>query len=408
MGRRIMSIVTIIGVLLLLVFTINVGLLLNFDRGELRRKLLENRRRLIGESRQLARRVFQEIVLNQTLEIPDDWPVNDFGHFREMDRNRPILFVGGVPRSGTTLMRAMLDAHPDIRIGEETRIIPMILQMHRHILSSGKETHRLKEAGVSEDILQAAIGAYIMEVTVRHGESASLLGNKDPLVLLTMAELAKIFPNASFILMVRDGRAVVHSIITRKVTVTGFDFNSYRTALQTWNRYVEQMYAQCLQLGEKRCITVYYEQLVLHPKIWMKKILRFLKVPWNDSVLYHHESVGKPGGVSLSRLEFSTDQVVKPVNLEALSTWVGQIPEDVLEIMAEVAPMLAKLGYDPMANPPSYGEPDDIVVNNTKLIKASTFFQDSSIPKDTDERIKRNEEALRLAKAYKQRKMLHE
>ena len=31
------------------------------------------------------------------------------------DRYMPLIFIGGVPRSGTTLMRAMLDAHPDVR-----------------------------------------------------------------------------------------------------------------------------------------------------------------------------------------------------------------------------------------------------------------------------------------------------
>lgn len=31
------------------------------------------------------------------------------------NREMPLIFIGGVPRSGTTLMRAMLDAHPDVR-----------------------------------------------------------------------------------------------------------------------------------------------------------------------------------------------------------------------------------------------------------------------------------------------------
>jgi len=45
------------------------------------------------------------------------------------DRFTPIIFVGGMPRSGTTLMRTMLDAHPMVRCGQETRVIPRLLGM---------------------------------------------------------------------------------------------------------------------------------------------------------------------------------------------------------------------------------------------------------------------------------------
>ncbi len=50
--------------------------------------------------------------------------VSDDGTLYEYDRDSPLIFIGGVPRSGTTLMRAMLDAHKDVRCGEETRVVP--------------------------------------------------------------------------------------------------------------------------------------------------------------------------------------------------------------------------------------------------------------------------------------------
>lgn len=59
------------------------------------------------------------------------------------------------------------------------------------------------------------------------------------------------------------------------------------------------------------------------------------------------------------RVERSSDQVVRPLYQEALTKWVGQIPDDVVNDMANIAPMLSMLGYDPAANPPTYGIPED-------------------------------------------------
>ncbi|XP_061775312.1 protein-tyrosine sulfotransferase 1 [Nerophis ophidion] len=286
------------------------------------------------------------------------------------NKDMPLIFIGGFPRSGTTLMRAMLDAHPEVRCGEETRVIPRLLAMKQMWSRSGKEKMRLDEAGVTDEVLDAAMQAFLLEVIVKHGEPANFLCNKDPFALKSLSYLAKIFPRAKFVLMIRDGRASVHSMISRKVTIAGFDLGSFRDCLTKWNRAVESMYTQCLELPD-RCLPVRYEQLVLHPGTWMTTLLTFLHIPWSDAVLHHEELIGKAGGVSLSKVERSTDQVVKPVNMEALSKWVGKIPADVVKDMATIAPMLSRLGYDPQANPPHYGSPDPEVLDNTRKIQRS-------------------------------------
>ncbi|WKY00373.1 hypothetical protein Q1695_014880 [Nippostrongylus brasiliensis] len=279
-----------------------------------------------------------------------------------VNENSPFIFIGGMPRSGTTLMRAMLDAHPDVRCGEETRVIPRILGLRAQWKLSLKEWNRLQQAGVTNEVIGRAVASFIIQIIAGHGAPAPRLCNKDPFTMKSALFLSEIFPNAQYIFMIRDGRATVHSIITRKVTITGFDLSSYRQCLTKWNSAISIMNEQCNSVGDK-CLKVYYEQLVLHPEPQLRRILEFLNLPWNSSVLHHEQFIGK--AISLSNVERSSDQVVKPVNLDALAKWVGEIPQDVIDEMDTIAPMLRQLGYDPNANPPNYGQPDELVSQKT-------------------------------------------
>jgi protein-tyrosine sulfotransferase len=166
--------------------------------------------------------------------------------------------------------------------------------------------------------------------------------------------------------MIRDGRATVHSIISRKVTITGFDLTNHRQCLQKWNQAIQTMNDQCEQMGPERCLKVKYEHLVLHPREMMEVISKFLDLPWDESVLHHEQFINKENGVALSKVERSSDQVIKPVNLEALTKWVGQFPQDVLNDMESIAPMLKVLGYNASNNEnPNYGKADSAVRENT-------------------------------------------
>ena len=113
---------------------------------------------------------------------------------------------------------------------------------------------------------------------------------------------------------------------------------------------------------------VNYEQLVLHPRKWTSLILDFLDLSWDENVLHHERNINKPGGVRVSNVERSSDQIIKPINVDALKSWFGFYDNDLMDEMDSIAPMLSKLGYDPWDSQPSYGVPDGDVVNNTNNV----------------------------------------
>lgn len=257
--------------------------------------------------------------------------------------SKQITFVGGVPRSGTTLMRVMLDAHPDIRCGEETRVIPRILSMRNRWEKSGKEHDRLVAAGISELTLDVATRAFVSQIILNHGQPAKYLCNKDPLVLNYMSDVLRLYPKAKFVLMVRDGRAVAYSIVSRNVTISGVDTRNIVSTALFWNKIVNKMLSECRMVGSKQCMPVFYEKLVASPQEWMTKVLNFLDIPWHDNVLHHHELINKE--FSLSKLEPSSNQVKEPVHTNSVEKWRSHIPLDVQRTIYRECDMLKELGY---------------------------------------------------------------
>ena len=90
-------------------------------------------------------------------------------------------------------------------------------------------------------------------------------------------------------------------MVTCHITIASFNLGSYHDYFTKWSQAMEVMYALCMEVGKDKCLPVYYEQLVLHPRRSLKVILDFLGIAWSDAVLHHEDLIGKPGGVSLSK-----------------------------------------------------------------------------------------------------------
>jgi protein-tyrosine sulfotransferase len=225
----------------------------------------------------------------------------------------PIVFIGGHPRSGTTLMRVLLDAHPSFHCGQETHIIPDLLALQRKY-SRRRSVNRLHEAGLSLELINTTIAESVLNIIESRGDSKRLC-NKDPFTLKHVSFLARMFPNAQFILMVRDARAVIHSIRTNKIRISRFPKTESK-ALRRWNKILAIMFQDCWRVGHERCRVVHYESLVLKPRFVLREILRFLRTPWSENVMNHTGYLDRDGGILLSRYVSTSYTIPRIHNIE--------------------------------------------------------------------------------------------
>ena len=149
--------------------------------------------------------------------------VNNANHqTNEYTRLSPSVWIGGVPSSGTTLMRVILGTHPSLRCGPETALIPSVLDLHDRLKASSADIAFIRGAGMSDRVINSALSSYILDLLTKYIEPSDVLCSKDPVVLNHGVYINELFPNSKHIFMIRDGRAVVNSIITRKHKIHSF------------------------------------------------------------------------------------------------------------------------------------------------------------------------------------------
>jgi protein-tyrosine sulfotransferase len=207
------------------------------------------------------------------------------------------------------------------------------------------------------------------------GLKAPRMCAKDPDIVKHLIFMHELFPKAKFIYMVRDGRAASYSLINQI-----FNYqteNLYASHLKIWYQFNLQTERQCQKIGPNHCLIVKYEDLVLHPENTIKKVMSFLNEPFNDRLLKHYAYLNE---IKISKSEWSSHQIVKPIHTESLTKWVGKI-KLTDEKISFIYPLLEKFNYSLDLNSLNYNEnqADKLVIENNKLINENrTYWHEKS------------------------------
>ena len=193
------------------------------------------------------------------------------------------IFIVGAPRSGTTLLRLMLDSHPNISSGPETHF----LVKFKSIL--GSDWRRLKRYGFEKTYWQEKIADFFSSFQMDYARKRGKIrwAEKTPKYALHPDFINGIFPESQIIHIIRDGRDVVNSYRDRWGYVRAIG------GIEAWRRYILAAKKFARTVTGERFYELHYEDLVNDAEGTMGKLLEFLHEPWSDQVLsydsIHHD-----------------------------------------------------------------------------------------------------------------------
>src|SRR5687767_1610349 len=285
----------------------------------------------------------------------------------------PVPFVVGVGRSGTTLLRLMLDAHPEMAVPPETAFVPKLIDAAREedatpeSLAEVLVTHRRwGDFGLEADELTErwralpqikpgpAVRTFFELYAEKQGKPR--WGDKTPGYTQHIRKISKVLPEARFIHLIRDGRDVT---LSRTQTLALKDVPIAKSA-RRWKKRLKRARRQGAKVDHY--LELRYETLVSEPEATIRQICEFIELPFDPAMLSHHErseerlqeldrDIPAMGGrlprSAESRMALH-ERTTKPIDTEAIGKWRTQMaPEDVAEFESVAGDLLVELGYEP-------------------------------------------------------------
>jgi len=217
------------------------------------------------------------------------------------------IFVGGLPRSGTTMVQNILDSHPLIYGGSEFDRLPNIIDLRAKLINT------LKSGRIEEYTNQATIDEAIRDLIetlfkgIKSDKNYSYISEKTPWNILFFEELFELYPKAKFIMVLRHPFAVLSSMkkVAKNAKEKGVQAPDFTKNYLIASAYMEQVYAQMQKMKTKYPDSFYivrYESLLKNLEQETKLLCDFIGVNWSADMLGFN-TISHPGEKTMTKNE---------------------------------------------------------------------------------------------------------
>ena len=240
----------------------------------------------------------------------------DTGPLRPAPGHGPIFIIGAMG-SGSTLLRLILDSHDNIAIPQETGFM-RAYNAQQFVPFKWSGRNWAKRMGWTRKELDEELAAFYDRIFSRYAakHDKERWGDKTPFHTWHVDDMARVFPDASFIAIVRHPGGCVGSNMSRWG-------QSMRHATDHYRRYNMEIARVAAAHGDRFAV-VRYEDLVLRPEPVLRELLDWLGEPWSASVLEHHAVQGSRGG---KRKVEGRSMVDDPIDVSRISKWTKRMNE---------------------------------------------------------------------------------
>jgi tetratricopeptide (TPR) repeat protein len=251
-----------------------------------REAIVTHRRKIRGEFKELA----EAFISSKRAE----WQAA----MSDLGEPKNLALLGGHPRSGTTLLEQVLDAHPGVVSAEETENLhifsftPLLRQY-----SPLKRVLEIMNACSNKDLVEGRENYWeSMERCLQEPVGSRLLVDKNPSLTPLAPEFFRFFPETRFLIMIRDPRDVILSCFMMPSFPPNAISGNFLTLEDTTAEVGSFMslWAEISESFEGNVCEVRYEEMVEDLEGNARKVLDFLDLEWSESVMeYDRHARGK-------------------------------------------------------------------------------------------------------------------